>query len=427
MKAALTFLMILLFVITANGQKLEKLIYYNKLNSPLPSYKILCIAIDSTNCIWIGTDTGLSKFDGKTWNIYNKANGLISNSITSISIDVNNNVWIIDSCISKYDGNRWHHYNDKIYGNIPAVSKHLVIDSNGNKWLINNFYSLVKFDGNGFTEKAKLNSEILSLYSVDNQIWFNTQSQVYSYENNILKNWGWDRDNNWGIDKLYIDKKNNKLIASSIYRVIGDSWNFYYNLHRLVDSSNYEIIGQRENYGLLTALAFEDTTNWYGIYYYGLVKAMAPSGSQVIGNFSFVNDILIDKYSNKWINYGGGIAVYNENGVILTDVKNSLSSFPNDFVLSQNFPNPFNPETTISYTIPVETRHASTLQHVILKVYDLLGREVATLVDEYKQAGAYKVTFNVKTPYMASLPSGVYFYQLRSGNFFETKKMLLLK
>src|SRR3989339_831769 len=381
MKAALTFLMILLFVITANGQKLEKLIYYNKLNSPLPSYKIQCIAIDSTNCIWIGTDTGLSRFDGKTWNIYNKANGLISNSITSISIDVNNNVWIIDSCISKYDGNRWHHYNDKIYGNIPAVSKHLVIDSNGNKWLINNFYSLVKFDGNGFTEKAK----------------------------------------------LYIDKKNNKLIASSIYRVIGDSWNFYYNLHRLVDSSNYEIIGQRENYGLLTALAFEDTTNWYGIYYYGLVKAMAPSGSQVIGNFSFVNDILIDKYSNKWINYGGGIAVYNENGVILTDVKNSLSSFPNDFVLSQNFPNPFNPETTISYTIPVETRHASTLQHVILKVYDLLGREVATLVDEYKQAGAYKVTFNVKTPYMASLPSGVYFYQLRSGNFFETKKMLLLK
>jgi hypothetical protein len=65
--------------------------------------------------------------------------------------------------------------------------------------------------------------------------------------------------------------------------------------------------------------------------------------------------------------------------------------------------------------------------NVTLKVYDVLGREVVTLVNEYKQPGNYAVTFNVETPYMASLPSGVYFYQLRADNFVATKKLVLMK
>ncbi|KAF0143121.1 MAG: Carbohydrate binding module (family 6) [Stygiobacter sp.] len=108
---------------------------------------------------------------------------------------------------------------------------------------------------------------------------------------------------------------------------------------------------------------------------------------------------------------------------------------PVEYSLKQNYPNPFNPETTISYSIPVETRHASSLQYVTLKVYDVLGRDVATLVNEYKQPGTYKEKFSVKTPYMASLQSGVYFYQLRVGDpsagsgqgFVQTMKMLLIK
>ena len=112
----------------------------------------------------------------------------------------------------------------------------------------------------------------------------------------------------------------------------------------------------------------------------------------------------------------------------ITDVyKDNL--IPASFSLSQNYPNPFNPETTINYSIaPPNLPKGETLQHVTLKVYDLLGREVATLVDEYKQAGNYKVTFNVKTLHATSLPSGVYFYRLHnSGSYFETKKMLLIQ
>ncbi len=104
-----------------------------------------------------------------------------------------------------------------------------------------------------------------------------------------------------------------------------------------------------------------------------------------------------------------------------TDI-NDVSTIE-EFKLSQNYPNPFNPSTTIKYSIPnVETRHASSLRNVILKVYDILGREIATLVNKKQQAGSYEVQFDA-----SSLTSGIYLYKLRSGSFVESKKMILVK
>jgi hypothetical protein len=88
---------------------------------------------------------------------------------------------------------------------------------------------------------------------------------------------------------------------------------------------------------------------------------------------------------------------------------------PKDFSLEQNYPNPFNPSTAISYQLPVNG-------FVTLKVYDVLGNEIATLVNEEKPQGKYEVDFTAK-----NLPSGIYFYKLQAGNFIETKKMVLMK
>ena len=105
----------------------------------------------------------------------------------------------------------------------------------------------------------------------------------------------------------------------------------------------------------------------------------------------------------------------------LTDVKDNQDNFLNNYTLSQNYPNPFNPSTSIQYSI-------ASRQFVTIKVYDVLGKEVATLVNEEKPAGSYEVEFNsVETLHATSLPSGVYFYQLRAGEYIETKKMILLK
>jgi hypothetical protein len=93
---------------------------------------------------------------------------------------------------------------------------------------------------------------------------------------------------------------------------------------------------------------------------------------------------------------------------------------PTEIALEQNYPNPFNPSTSIQYTI-------SSRQFVSLKVYDIIGNEIATLVNSEKTAGTYEVEFNSHSGEVRNLPSGVYFYQLKTGSFVQTKKMILLK
>ncbi|MDP1993956.1 MAG: T9SS type A sorting domain-containing protein, partial [Ignavibacteria bacterium] len=96
------------------------------------------------------------------------------------------------------------------------------------------------------------------------------------------------------------------------------------------------------------------------------------------------------------------------------------TKLPSQFVLHQNYPNPFNPETMIEYSIP-ETGHAPSLQ-TTLKVYDVLGKEIVTLVDELKESGTHSANFDASI-----FSSGVYFYKLQAGSFLQIKKMLLIR
>jgi hypothetical protein len=94
---------------------------------------------------------------------------------------------------------------------------------------------------------------------------------------------------------------------------------------------------------------------------------------------------------------------------------------PNEFSLKQNYPNPFNPSTTIEYSISNSSDFLSAKQ-TTLKVYNILGVEIATLVNEIKQAGSYSVKFST-----SKLSTGIYLYTLTSGSFTQTKKMIVLK
>ena len=98
-----------------------------------------------------------------------------------------------------------------------------------------------------------------------------------------------------------------------------------------------------------------------------------------------------------------------------SDVMELGNGIPNEFALMQNYPNPFNPSTKIRYSLP-EVSFAS------ITIYDMLGNEVATLINDEQAAGSYEVDFNA-----TGLSSGMYFYKLQAGSFIETKKMLLLK
>jgi photosystem II stability/assembly factor-like uncharacterized protein len=145
-------------------------------------------------------------------------------------------------------------------------------------------------------------------------------------------------------------------------------------------------------------------------------------------DYSFTDKNLqsgIYNYRLNQIDFDGTQEVVGELTVYLT--------LPEEFSLEQNYPNPFNPSTIIKFTIPV-TLSGVEGSFVTLKVYDVLGNEVATLVNEEKPAGSYEVEFNSHSDEGQNLPagrqglsSGIYFYTLQAGNFTQTKKLILMK
>ena len=135
-------------------------------------------------------------------------------------------------------------------------------------------------------------------------------------------------------------------------------------------------------------------------------------------NYSFTDDLLDTSssklyYRLKQVDYDGS---FEYSDIVEVDIA------PSTYSLSQNYPNPFNPSTTIKYSIPDVISTGGRNLLVTLKVYDILGKEVATLANEEKPAGKYEVDFNA-----ANLTSGIYFYQLKSGQFIEIKKMVMVK
>ncbi len=110
-----------------------------------------------------------------------------------------------------------------------------------------------------------------------------------------------------------------------------------------------------------------------------------------------------------------GIRILTSWGSLLTSVNEDNLNVPTSFELSQNYPNPFNPSTSIKYSIPKNS-------FVSIKVYDIIGNEVRSLVNQDKAAGSYEIKFDA-----SNMPSGVYFYSIQAGSFSQTKKMILMK
>ncbi|MCX6150282.1 MAG: YCF48-related protein [Ignavibacteriales bacterium] len=132
-------------------------------------------------------------------------------------------------------------------------------------------------------------------------------------------------------------------------------------------------------------------------------------------NTNFYDAQFVDA-NNGWVVGDNGTILRTTCGGVVTSVwENRSDEIPRSFLLSQNYPNPFNPSTIISFSLPTQS-------FTSLKVFDLLGREVTTIVSEEMAAGSYMRTWNAE-----GLPSGIYFYRLQADNFSETKKLMVIK
>jgi hypothetical protein len=177
------------------------------------------------------------------------------------------------------------------------------------------------------------------------------------------------------------------------------------------------------------------TTSMYGnIYKVSVSSATANAFGQTVPAkvFSWSYGDTYPNYAIQWLVYGLGFYstysyLYNLDDIVtgyiidgvkygtLTNVELVCNVFPSEYSLSPNFPNPFNPSTTINYQLPKQSQ-------VTLKIFDVLGREVTTLINKVEEAGYKSVNFDA-----SKLPSGVYFYRIQAGSFVQTNKMLLMR
>jgi len=173
----------------------------------------------------------------------------------------------------------------------------------------------------------------------------------------------------------------------------------YYN-YRFVDSV---LIADKESKAIASG-------SYNSTYYENLWKKTKGFTTKLFSNASYRLSGLI---YTCWVNAGSPTIV---------GIEEEFKEL-NSFELFQNYPNPFNPSTTIKYSVPSNVKRE--MSNVKIIVCDILGNEVATLVDENKPAGYFEIKFNVEQT--SSLSSGIYFYTLKVGSFSETKKMILMK
>ena len=156
----------------------------------------------------------------------------------------------------------------------------------------------------------------------------------------------------------------------------------------------------------------EDTIYWEFGY-------LASDSSQVDTIYSCGLSLVWDSipdFRDRW-NFGPKFPLTILN---VTETESDYFSLPDKYYLEQNYPNPFNPSTKIRFTIPQNER--SETQNVSLRVYDLTGNEITTLLNERKPAGSYEIEFKADAQ-----ASGIYYYSLQAGSYTSTKKMILLK
>jgi hypothetical protein len=202
--------------------------------------------------------------------------------------------------------------------------------------------------------------------------------------------------------------------GSGIYRSDdeGETW-FLTSMH------NRDIDGLVSYGNIIIASALNDIDSLSGIYVsfnYGLSWKRINEGYNS-------NYIFISLYINSNIIYGGLDNIWTRRLSEIIAIEPISSVIPRQYYLSQNYPNPFNPTTKIKFDIAQHTRYLhSRGESVALKVYDIMGREVATLVNEQLSPGTYSVDWNA-----SSFPSGIYFYKIKSGDYTETKRMIFIK
>jgi hypothetical protein len=375
--------------------------------------------VDSNGKVHIALSSGTTLLSGPL-KYFNNVSGSFQEIPTGVSVnisyprirvDINNNVHIIYRASSTlyYINNVTGTFTSPVSitppGQLPAGIQSLEIDDQNR--LYTSYQSSQSASGKGFyllfAENGVFNDTIL-IADLPPEYVTRNSSQVVTKGNGDIAMFYAEGDvrNDTVICDIFMKRGN-------IYQVIPvEMASFNANVYGNHVKLSWMTITEKNNYGFHIERMQSTTEEQYEWQKIGFVEGSGTTTEPQ--NYWFEDDNISHgnySYRLKQIDLDGSSS-YSK--IIEVDIATL-----NTFSLEQNYPNPFNPSTVIGYRLPVNS-------DVTLKVFDLLGREVATLVDEFKPAGKYEVEFNSK-----DLSSGIYFYTIQAGSFTKTEKMILLK
>ncbi len=446
MKKVITVLLVLSMFCVNFYAQVPKWTTYNNQNtsSKLPDNNVDELATDASGNIWIGTYFwGLVKFDGTNWTNYNSNNSsLKDNTINGLKMN-GSTLWIATYAngIYKFDGSNWTNYTAANSGILSNYTYCITTDAGNNVWVgintANSSYSgVVKFNGSSTWTQSSF-TDNYNYYGVEavakdnaGNIWCGTRIGLYKYNGSSWTTY--TKENTSGglcgnyVRSIAVDASGNVwfgcedkdpvtgyFIGGGLSKFNGSTWTSY-----TPSNSNLKT-------GYISAIAFRNNDVWVGTGFCGQVsdnKGLYKFDgttwtSYVNDNNTFpgtcVNDLVVDKNNNLWIGSSWGLTKVDFNPTAVEDKE----EIPSAYKLDQNYPNPFNPETVISYQLPAGGK-------VRLSVTDLLGREVALIVDEFQSAGTHNAKLSIQN---YQLSSGVYFYKLQTEKYSEVKKMVVMK
>jgi len=276
--------------------------------------------------------------------------------------------------------------------------------------------------GGGFSQQIGTSNNLNSVYFINENIGFAVGTGTLLKTTDGGNSWvNHSISNNWIFFSVYFTNDSTGFILANNATIF-----------KTTDAGNNWISQPNgTNYNLFS-MHFPDPMIGYCVGDFGTVIKTTDGGIEWFDvSTSSLNRLNSVYFTDVIIGYVVGnysTILKTTNGGITFIEEEPNPTQPNSFLLSQNYPNPFNPVTKIKYSVPQNVRRETG--NVSLKIYDVLGREIATLVNEEKPAGEYEVEFNGSV-----LPSGIYFYQLKAGDpstssgqvYTETRKMVLLK
>jgi|GEM_PF-1305073 len=318
--------------------------------------------VKKDNCLYAGTENGVYAFDGSSWKTTSLC-GKDVHSLVTKGNDIYAGTWGCGIYKSSNKGADWTEAND---GLDWALTIQSLTVHNGTIYAGTVGGGLFKSNGSGWTKAGCGNQVIWSMGSTSSCLYAGTYG-----------------------DGLY--KSND---GASFTKVNTLSVPYIYNI--MTDASDRVFVSSLTN-GIF--VSSDNGSTW---------SALGMKGFNI-------SSLMVNKSTSEVYAGTKSGTVYKMNSVENTTSVNDEASAPKEFNLAQNYPNPFNPSTIIGFSVPASGRYT-------LKVYDILGQEVATLIDQEMNEGNYKVTFNA-----ANIAGGVYVYRLSGNNVNIAKKMMLVK